>query len=150
MVSLSDFMVGTFGMIPWVCVCTYIGSALDGLSDVFSEHHSKSYKTVLYIGYGVGTFTTGIVVYMISVYTRRAVQEAIIQGRQSTSTLNSVLTELEGDEEDDDDDVEDDEVEVEVALPDFRGNGTIPTGRGNNVVSINSHYHQQQHYMNGS
>ena len=137
MVSLFDFMVGTFGMIPWVCVCTYIGSALNGISDVFSEHHSKSYKTMLYTGYAIGSVTTAIVVYMISVYTRRAVQEAISQGRQSVSSDG--VTE-EGDEEEED--------EVEVPLPNVVSGDDVRSSRSpspsrysNGMGSINHNNH---------
>lgn len=117
MVSLMDFLRGSIGMFPWVAICSYIGSALSSVSDVFNAHHSKSYKVMLYVGYSVGGVITCVVAYMIVGYTRHAFQEALRQrgghdtpGPQGNEGDDNSL----GHEEDDD--------EEEIVVLDGHGN----------------------------
>lgn len=94
---------GSIGMIPWVCVCSYAGSALKSIEDISMNRISQSHRTVTYISYGVGIVCTAIVVLTISWYTRRAfhhvvAQQTRIQAERISTTALVETKEQEGGE----------------------------------------------------
>jgi uncharacterized membrane protein YdjX (TVP38/TMEM64 family) len=85
LVALPDFLLGSFGMIPWVVTCSYIGSAVKGLTDISMHGISDSHRALTYVAYSVGAVATFLVIYLIGVYTRRAFQEAIDRSEQNST-----------------------------------------------------------------
>lgn len=79
-VTLRDFLLGSFGMLPWVCTCAYIGSALKGVSDVAGASRGEAahkHRALSYTAYALGAAGTLGVVWLISQYTRRAFAEVL-------------------------------------------------------------------------
>lgn len=78
--TLRDFLLGSVGMLPWVCTCAYIGSALKGVSDVAGAAQGEAahkHRALSYTAYALGAVGTLGVVWLISQYTRRAFAEVL-------------------------------------------------------------------------
>ena len=74
-VRLSDFILGSGGMLPWVVTCSYLGSALQGVNDLGGGREGgRAWK---YVWYGLGAVGTMGIVAGIGVYTRRAMAEIL-------------------------------------------------------------------------
>lgn len=74
-VKLSDFILGSGGMLPWVVTCSYLGSALKGVNDLGGGRgRGRAWK---YVWYGLGAVATIGIVAGIGVYTRRAMEEVL-------------------------------------------------------------------------
>ncbi|TFJ86789.1 hypothetical protein NSK_001877 [Nannochloropsis salina CCMP1776] len=75
-VKLSDFVLGSTGMLPWVVTCSYLGSALRGVADVAGKGRRGQSKWA-YALYALGAVGTMGVVAAIGIYTRRAMEEIL-------------------------------------------------------------------------
>ena len=114
-VRLSDFILGSGGMLPWVVTCSYLGSALQGVNDLGGGRvGGRAWK---YVWYGLGAVGTMGIVAGIGVYTRRAMEEILREepgegGREGEGgrgeemeTVVVVFGEEEGEEEEEEEEV---------------------------------------------
>lgn len=86
-VSIKDFAVGNLGMLPWVITCSYVGNALKGIQDVSLRHIPTSNRVITITCYVVGAVATVGVLYILSVYTRRAFDE-VLQSERNSAVVN--------------------------------------------------------------
>lgn len=97
-VKIADFVAGSVGMLPWVVTCSYIGSALKGVSDVAgAAHGSKAgkHRALSYAIYALGAAATVSVVVLIGRYTKRALEETMHDEEEAAAGGGGTRTEGE-------------------------------------------------------